>query len=270
MKMRKLLAGLAALFVAAAGFIAAPTAHANTDVYSTPGVQLVNGRYWNTTCSHYSTTVVRCTTDIFGTKVFTENGRWYKQNTWVFNNLSYLPSPREQWAGNPLATTGSWTSNDGRKWRSECDTAATGRGACRNYIVADVASETGGVVKTQTIEVFNSMVRFSTSTVAPVTTIPAAAPSITPPVDGPKQPLSAAPAAAPAPAPVVSAPKPAPSRGSVAPIGTSCPSSHPIKGNQNSMIFHVPGQQHYNRTNPEECFAKESDAVAAGYRKALR
>lgn len=260
--MRKILAALAAFMVAAAGFLAAPPAQAATDPYGTPGVHLVNGRYWNTTCSHYSSTVVRCTTDIFGTRVFSEQGRWYKQNTWVFNNLSYLPSPRAQWHGNPLASTGSWVA-DGRQWRTECDTPNTGNGACRNYIVADVASETGGVVKKEAIEVFNSMVRFSSSTLPAVTEIAPAAPYIAPPLDGPKQLLRSPIVAAPKPAPVAPAPSP-----SVPGNGMNCPATHPIKGNESSMIYHMPGQRHYTQTNPEECFATESDALAAGYRKA--
>ncbi|NHB84241.1 hypothetical protein G7085_05340 [Tessaracoccus sp. HDW20] len=51
----------------------------------------------------------------------------------------------------------------------------TGTGACRNYIQATVASEKGGVVTQKEMEVFNSMVRFSSSTIPPVTGIPAAA-----------------------------------------------------------------------------------------------
>lgn len=47
-----------------------------------------------------------------------------------------------------------------------------------------------------------------------------------------------------------------------------CPASHPIKGNANSMIYHLPGQRYYDVTNPEECFASESAARAAGYRAA--
>lgn len=268
MRFRKALAGLAAAVIAATGFVTATPAQAATDVYSTPGVHLINGRYWQTTCKNYSTTVVRCTTDIFATKVFPEGGQWYKQNTWTFNNLSYLPSARDSWAGNPLGSTGSWTSSDGRQWRTECDTAATGRGACRNYIVATVASEVGGVVKQETKEVFNSMVRFSTSSVAPVTTIPAGVTGVTPPANGPKQPIGVTPR----PAPLVSAPKPAPApapvAGAVRGSGNSCPSSHPIKGNEDSMIYHMRGQRFYNKTNPEWCFASQSDAMAAGYRKA--
>lgn len=48
----------------------------------------------------------------------------------------------------------------------------------------------------------------------------------------------------------------------------SCPSWAPIKGNADSMIYHVPGQRYYDRTNPEECFRTERDAVNAGYRRA--
>lgn len=56
--------------------------------------------------------------------------------------------------------------------------------------------------------------------------------------------------------------------GSVPPVSAyDCPASHPIKGNANSMIYHVPGGRYYGVTKPEECFATESAAVAAGYRR---
>lgn len=48
----------------------------------------------------------------------------------------------------------------------------------------------------------------------------------------------------------------------------SCPSWAPIKGNADSMIYHLPGQRYYNVTNPEECFRTEAAAVDAGYRRA--
>lgn len=52
------------------------------------------------------------------------------------------------------------------------------------------------------------------------------------------------------------------------PMGMDCPSAYPIKGNANSMIYHLPGGTHYDITRPEECFATESAAQAAGYRAA--
>ena len=55
----------------------------------------------------------------------------------------------------------------------------------------------------------------------------------------------------------------------------NCPSGYPIKGNQTTQyttdwIYHVPGGQYYAVTDPEECFATETAAVAWGYRKSLR
>lgn len=47
----------------------------------------------------------------------------------------------------------------------------------------------------------------------------------------------------------------------------SCPSWAPIKGNADSMIYHLPGQRFYNVTKAEECFRTQTAAVAAGYRK---
>ncbi|MFD4959683.1 carboxypeptidase regulatory-like domain-containing protein [Microbacterium sp. NPDC058389] len=58
-----------------------------------------------------------------------------------------------------------------------------------------------------------------------------------------------------------------PSRTSPADVWT-CPSWAPIKGNANSMIYHMPWQRYYNATKPEDCFSTESAAVAAGYRAA--
>ena len=74
----------------------------------------------------------------------------------------------------------------------------------------------------------------------------------------PANPGAIAPPAAPPVAPVPG--------GRAAPQGTSCPPSHPIKGNRNSMIYHVPSSRSYAATKPEECFATEADAIAAGYR----
>ena len=56
--------------------------------------------------------------------------------------------------------------------------------------------------------------------------------------------------------------------GAVAPSGRSCPAYAPIKGNARSMIYHRPGQQYYNVTNPEACFRNAASAAAAGYRAA--
>ena len=55
---------------------------------------------------------------------------------------------------------------------------------------------------------------------------------------------------------------------SVTPVGGECPSSAPIKGNANSMIYHRPDQQYYDITVAEECFATAAQAEAAGYRAA--
>ena len=59
-----------------------------------------------------------------------------------------------------------------------------------------------------------------------------------------------------------SAPKFAP------PEGEACPAGFPIKANERSMIFHVPGGRFYERTVPERCYATAEDAEADGYRRA--
>lgn len=49
-----------------------------------------------------------------------------------------------------------------------------------------------------------------------------------------------------------------------------CPDSHPIKGNAQSKIFHIPGGMSYDRTKAERCYCSEADAQADGFRQAKR
>ncbi len=54
----------------------------------------------------------------------------------------------------------------------------------------------------------------------------------------------------------------------VAGVDTRCPSGYPVKGNDNSMIYHVPGQTYYSITNARHCYAHPADAEHDGYRAA--
>ncbi len=142
----------------------APTAKPQ-DPYSETGEYLINGRKWRTTCEPYSITR-RCRTEIWGTQTKEVKGRFVSTNGWVFNNLTYLASPRATWKGNPLATTKEWTAADGRRWRTECDTALTGRNGCRSFVesrVIEAKAKAGGgyTYSWQPRWVFNNMVRFN-------------------------------------------------------------------------------------------------------------
>lgn len=90
----------------------------------------------------------------------------------MFNNLTYKPSPRSIWRNNPLGGNGQvgfnkqWTGQDGRKWRTECDTAVSGRNGCRSYIWATVAeaykTSSGATSYRVTNKwLFNNIVQFS-------------------------------------------------------------------------------------------------------------
>lgn len=52
--------------------------------------------------------------------------------------------------------------------------------------------------------------------------------------------------------------------------GGVCPPDHPVKGNTNSMIYHLPGQSTYGATQAEVCFADAAAAEAAGFRAPKR
>jgi hypothetical protein len=72
---------------------------------------------------------------------------------------------------------------------------------------------------------------------------------------------SSAPASSSSSAPAVS--------GGVPPVSqTDCPAGAPIKGNSQSGIYHTKSSATYDETDPEECFATEAAARAAGYRAA--
>ncbi len=139
-------------------------------VYNTPGKRTFNGREWSTTCEPYSQTK-RCRTLIKAKTVKQVGGKFVTANEYVFNNMTYLPSSRSLWKPNPLGGYGktganeTWTDN-GRQWRTVCDTAATGRNGCRTYItsrVIDNIAKPGQPVRYGwvTKEIFNNMVQFS-------------------------------------------------------------------------------------------------------------
>ena len=54
----------------------------------------------------------------------------------------------------------------------------------------------------------------------------------------------------------------------VLPGDGQCPDGYPIKANDNSGIFHVPGGRFYDRTVPERCYANTEAAERDGYRRA--
>ena len=56
----------------------------------------------------------------------------------------------------------------------------------------------------------------------------------------------------------------------VEPVDGECPASHPVKGNAQSKIFHVPGGASYGRTVAERCYISAEAAEADGFRAAKR
>lgn len=54
----------------------------------------------------------------------------------------------------------------------------------------------------------------------------------------------------------------------VLPLDGECPDGFPIKANDNSGIYHVPGGRFYARTKAERCYVDAESAAADGYRAA--
>lgn len=76
------------------------------------------------------------------------------------------------------------------------------------------------------------------------------------------------PVAATAPATTVAGPASSADAKWVAPVDGACPDGYPVKANDNSGIYHVPGGRFYDRTVPERCYAVGTDAETDGYRAA--
>lgn len=178
--MKRIALAMAACLAAVVGFVAQPAPEAAaapyTDPYTQEGQGIVNGREWRTVCGPYSRTVTRCWAEIKATQIRLVDGKLQEVNGWVFNNLTYRPSPRTQWKGNPLAADGviggakTWTSEDGRQWRVECDTETTGYGGCRAYVkstIFRIKKQTPRTYEQVNDWVFNNVVLFTPDTVVP-------------------------------------------------------------------------------------------------------
>lgn len=78
-------------------------------------------------------------------------------------------------------------------------------------------------------------------------------------------------------APLVAVPDP-PRTGSVgaattswvAADGAACPTTHPVKANLRSGIYHLPGGASYERTRPDRCYRDQAAAAADGLRASRR
>lgn len=167
---RFLIAALTALVLLPLAVAPQPAA-AEEDLYTTDGTHLVNGREWRTHCEPYSSTR-RCWTEIKATTIKYVDGRYQSTTDWTFNNLTYAASPRSLWRRNPLGADGAvrgtaqWTGDDGRQWRTECDTAKTGGNGCRSYTFSSVIEAfrtPRGATAYRSVRkwVFNSIVRFT-------------------------------------------------------------------------------------------------------------
>lgn len=142
-----------------------PSSASDVDVYTTAGEHTVNGRQWRTECEPYTSSIDRCRAEIWSTQVTKVNGRFVPSNNWNFNNLTYLPSSRAEWNGNPLAAGGEFTSKD-RQWKTSCGDNWTGPDACRSFIRSNEIEsylDTSGTRRYREVEkwVFNNIVKFS-------------------------------------------------------------------------------------------------------------
>ncbi len=174
--LRRLLAVSAATVVAMASGVLVAQADSTPDPYVSPGGHISGGRLWDTTCEKYSSDVVRCRTNIWATQVHYVKGRYVKKTGWTFNNLSYLPSPKASWAGNNLGRPNNRWISGGKTWRTECDTAVTGKGGCRSYVwTKQVQAKKSGsqwVYSNTEGWVFNNLVLFSSAKVPAVSVVP--------------------------------------------------------------------------------------------------
>lgn len=141
-----------------------------------------------------------------------------------------------------LPSTDWYTGNDGKA-----------------AIIRDISDATIGYTVRVDIYVFDEGTQIDSAYFTPGGAYSYGAPTYNPPSSNP-----------PPPAPVYNPPPVQQSSGPVSGSGGVCPAGYPVKANDNSGIYHVPGGEFYNATNARNCFATEAAAQAAGYRKSLR
>jgi SH3-like domain-containing protein len=171
--------------------------------------------------------------------------------------------------GSELKVIGADRVAEGRAWRNVRDPSDGASGWVAAELLAALTDAPAGAAIAPTS---------SPAEAIPPTAVPAAkASEPTAAIGSGAQPATSepvAPAAAPA-KPTAPAIASKAAGAGVRPQGGACPASHPIKGNQGSRsnvdwIYHTPQSRSYAATNPEECFATEAEARAAGYRAPLR
>ncbi len=208
--MKKLLAVLSSVVVVLTlwvGVPSGPNAAADVDVYRSEGslsyqgrthVHHVNGRYWDTQCEPYSTTL-RCRTYIWAKPIKRVGNTFQVVEGWEFNNLTYLPLARSAWQGNPLGEVPQHPNGEfesaGRLWRTECDSPQTGRDGCRSWIWGTRYHRVEGGFEQRNEWVFNNIVLF----------IPGDGPAPTP---APSPTPTPSPTATPSPSPTPTGPPP--------------------------------------------------------------
>jgi hypothetical protein len=98
--------------------------------------------------------------------------------------------------------------------------------------------------------------------------------------EGPASASGPAPGDGPGPATAATAPGTATTGGTVTatateaawvqPVDATCPTSHPVKANESSGIYHLPGGLSYDRVVPERCYRTPAEAESDGFRAAKR
>ncbi|MDO4784795.1 MAG: hypothetical protein Q3997_06905 [Propionibacteriaceae bacterium] len=107
-------------------------------VYTTAGKHTVDGRTWRTTCKKDSP-AQRCRTEVWGNSASASPQRLTSKQRWIFHTETYLPADRSAWKDNPLGGNGEtgyskqWKKGK-RQFKTECDTATSGKNACRTYV----------------------------------------------------------------------------------------------------------------------------------------
>lgn len=110
-------------------------------VYTTAGKHTVEGRTWRTTCKAGSPSQ-RCRTEVWGSGNAMPSARLTSKESWVFHTETYLPADRAAWKDNPLGGNGEtgyskeWKKGK-QQFKTECDTATSGKNACRTYVKAN-------------------------------------------------------------------------------------------------------------------------------------
>ncbi|NHC43825.1 hypothetical protein [Motilibacter aurantiacus] len=147
------------------------------DPMTTPGIHLIDGKWWDVTCTYGSPPSATCEAKVKSTRVvYNATAKKYETVTgWARDRTTFLDVTSAKWDANGITHTGEFTSSAGRAYKVSCDAEAPAARTCdvfiRSTVVVQVSARPS--YRRQADWVLTSVVKLTAAPPAP----PKAAPT---------------------------------------------------------------------------------------------